>query len=112
VNTPGVVSPRNLEYVVSKEGEYFTFWGCYPHDCGGVSGTYIFDIFDVLNRSMLVLDVRQCASGGASLDSSRVRMCVTNLINEDEQISLAIQTVVSQQIRSNIEGAEDAQVEF
>jgi hypothetical protein len=112
VNSPDVVSPRNLEYVVSKEGEYFPFWGCYPHDCCGVSGTYIFDIFDVSNRSMLVLDVRRCTSGGASSDPAKVRMCVTNLIDENAQISLATQTVVSKQIRSNIAGAQDALIEF
>ncbi len=112
VKTPGVISPRNLEYVTAKEGEYFTFWGCNPHDCGGVSGTYIFDVFDISKRSMLVLDVRRCASTGVPSNPARVRMCVTNLIDENAQIPPSIQNVVSKQIRSDIEGAENVPVQF
>ena len=112
VKSLGVVSPRNLELIGSGEGEFFTLWGCNPHDCGGTAGTYQFEIFNVANKNMLVLDVRQCVSGRATSDSAQVRMCVTNLIDEDAEMSLATQNMVSQKIRSDIKGAEDALVEF
>jgi hypothetical protein len=112
VKSLGVVSPRNLDFISSKEGEYFAFWGCNPHDCGGISGTYKFEIFSASDKSMLVLDVRQCASGGAPSNPARVRMCVTNLVDENAQIPLAAQHVLSKQIRLEIKGAENALVEF
>ncbi len=112
VKSLGVVSPRNLEYVITKEGEYFTFWGCSPHDCGGISGTYTFEIFDASNRSMQVLDVRLCTIENTSSDPSRVRMCVTNLIDEDGQISAATRIVINKQIQSNIAGAADIPIEY
>jgi hypothetical protein len=108
----GVVSPSNLDYTVSNEGEFLTFWGCNPHDCGGLSGTYTYEVFDVSHANMRVFDVRRCTSGGASSDASKARVCVTNLVDDNSPIPLATQTVISKLIRSNMSEDGDILVEF
>lgn len=101
----GVVSPRNLEHIISKEDQHFTFWGCNPHDCGGISGRYISEIFQISSKNMTILDVRQCASGDGSAESLSAKICATNLNNSAASLSPATEAVVTNQIRSKIVGS-------
>lgn len=108
----GVISPDNLQHISSKLDQYFTFWGCKPHDCGGVSGAYTFEVFQISRSNMAVLDVRECASKVKPTTSSNVNICVSNLHDGDSILSPDAQTILASRIRSVIPGAGDASIEF
>jgi len=109
---PGVISGNNLDYVAENGDQFFVFWGCHPHDCGGMSGAYTFDVFQISSHKMMVFDVRQCDIPSGTEGQPKAKMCVTNVKDPESTPASTVQHLLAGAISSAIPDAEGVPIDF
>jgi hypothetical protein len=109
---PGVLSFKNLNYAEFDGDQFFSLWGCHPHDCGGLDGVYTFDIFQVSTKKMMIFDVRQCELPAIRPKVATKGLCITDVKNPDSTPGKSVQHALTDAIKSAIPSASDVPIDF
>jgi len=105
----GVITPKRLQLRTVGNVQFFTLLGCNPHDCGGASGSYTAEVFQVSDARMNRFEIWGCESSQHLAVQS---FCVSSADERQPRIPSLTKAVIEELIHDQIAGASGAVVHF